>query len=386
MNMRATCRERFRKTKDGRRVSKGWYVFTYDDGRQTEHRAKSRVSAEAIVAQLNLEEEAADHWMVGGALPCDEALRGWLRTHAAEMSESTEQTHRSSIEGHLIPFFGSRDLRNLTRDDMRSFATDRFKAKLSAATITNALSALRRVFSLHVEAGLLDRNPAQGCGDMVAKIGRRYAGQGVREVDAWTRDEAATLLRVAQEREPYLYPVLLAALSTGMRRGELLALRWEHVQPDAIRVRDSLVRGATKTPKSDRARSVPMSPEMRGLLAELRKSRRRREGLTDPELVFTNVSGEQWDEGNFRRAWRRLRQRCVDDAGKPLVRPLSFHCCRHTFASWSLDAGKSVVWLQHALGHARPETTLRRYSHWVQPEAEDMGFLRLVPRSTSAAK
>ncbi len=382
MSMRATCRERFRKTKDGDRVSKGWYVFTYDGEKQTERKARSRESAEAMVAQLNLEEEAADHWLVGGPLPCDEALRGWISTYAAELSPSTEETHRFSIETHLVPFFGSRDLRTLTRDDMRAFAEDRFKAKKSAATIKNALSALRRVYSLHVEEGVLDRNPVARCGELVARIGRRYEGQGVREVDAWTRGETATLLRVAREREPYVYPVLLAALCTGMRRGELLALRWEHIQPDGIRVRDSLVRGTVKTPKSDRARTVPLSPEMRDLLDELRGTRRTREGAwSDPETVFTTAEGERWREQNFGWAWKRLRRRCVDDAGKALVRPLSFHCCRHTFASWALDAGKSIVWLQHSLGHASPDTTLRRYSHWVQHEQEDMSFLRLVEKA-----
>jgi hypothetical protein len=48
-----------------------------------------------------------------------------------------------------------------------------------------------------------------------------------------------------------------------------------------------------------------------------------------------------------------------------------------------LDAGKSIVWLQHALGHASPDTTLRHYSHWVKQEHEDMGFLRLVEVSES---
>jgi integrase len=379
VSMRAKARERFRKNKTGERVSKGWYVFTYNGNKQTERKANSKESAERIVSQINSEEQAADHWMVGGALPCDEACRGWIKTHKAELSVSTEATNRSLIENHVAPYFGSRDLRTITRDDIRAFAEERFEAELSAATITNALSVLRRVCSLHVDAGLLDINPATGCGDMVKRISRRYAGQGIREVDAWTRDEVATLLATAKAHEPYVYPVLLAALATGMRRGELLALRWEHIQPDGIRVRDSLVRGRIKGPKSDKPRNVPLSPEIKNLLEELRGSRRSREGLwAEPGIIFTTATGGTWDEHNFGRAWRRLRARCVDDQGKALVRPLSFHCCRHTFASWALDAGKSIVWLQHALGHASPETTLRRYSHWVKPEQEDMGFLRLV--------
>lgn len=256
---------------------------------------------------------------------------------------------------------------------------NRFDTGLSAATIKNALSALRRVYSLHIEADVLEKNPARNCGDLVSRIGRRYADQGVREVDAWTRDEATALLEKARKTEPFVYPVLLAALCTGMRRGELLALRWEHVQPDGIRVRDALVSGSIKTPKSDKARTVPLSPEMQNLVADQRRSIARREGgWADPGYVFTNANGKRWDENNFGRSFRRLRRKCVTDDGKPLVRPLSFHCCRHTFASWALEGGKSIVWLQHALGHASPETTLRRYSHWVKPDQEDMGFLRLV--------
>ncbi len=121
---------------------------------------------------------------------------------------------------------------------------------------------------------------------------------------------------------------------------------------------------------------------MSGLLDDLRRSRREREGAwSEPELIFTTKTGGQWEEQNFSRAWRRLRRLCVDGKGKALVRPLAFHCARHTFASWALEAGKSIVWLQHALGHASPDTTLRRYSHWVQQEHEDMSFLKLVEKS-----
>ena len=378
MSMRATYRERFRKNKAGERVSKGFYVFTYDGQKQTERKAKDEASAKRIVAQLNAEEEAAEHWMVGGPLPCDEAVRGWLRTHEPELSPSTAATHRASIEQHLAPYFGDRDLRTLTRDDIRAFAVNRFEDKKSAATITNALSVLRRVYSLHIEAGLLEKNPATGCGDMVTRISRRYNNTGVREVDAWTRDEVSVLLAAAKEHEPHVYPVLLAAIATGMRRGELLALRWEHIQQDTIRVRDSLVKGQIKTPKSDRARSIPIYPEMRELLQSLRRNRRRRQGLREPDYVFTSPEGGIWNEDKFGWAWTRLRGRCVDDSGKPLVRPLSFHCCRHTFASWALEDGRSIVWVQSILGHASAETTLRRYSHWVQPEKADAGFLRLA--------
>ncbi len=142
------------------------------------------------------------------------------------------------------------------------------------------------------------------------------------------------------------------------------------------------MRGSTKTPKTDRARSVPISPELRALLADVRKSPREREGAwSNPIYVFTTATGVQWHEQNFERSWLRLRRRCIDDHSKALIRPLSFHCARHTFASWALASVKSIVWVQHALGHASPDTTLRTYSHFIPKDREDMGFLRLVQES-----
>jgi integrase len=165
-----------------------------------------------------------------------------------------------------------------------------------------------------------------------------------------------------------------------MRRGELLALRWEHIGSADIRVRDALVRGKIKTPKSGKARSVPISAELAEVFKEQRRTRKKREGaFSDPGYVFTNADGERWEEDGFARAWKRLRRICVDSDEHEL-RSLSFHCCRHTFASWALDAGKSVTWVQRALGHADASTALRCYAHFVPEETPDMGFLRLVHR------
>lgn len=383
--MKATARETFRRRKDGTRVSAGWYVFTYNGNKQSGRKVSSEAVARRMAAQINQEEVAADRWLEEGPMPLDEKLRGWIAVEGKTLADSTEETHRASIETHLIPHFGSRDMRSVGREDLIEFIDDRFRAKKSAATIKNALSALRRVYSLHVEAGVLDRNPALNCGKLVAQIERKYVEEGVREVDAWTRDEVELLLEKARERERFVYPVLFAALSTGMRRGELLALRWEDIGRDEIRVRRALVKNRIKAPKSGKPRSVPLADDLRAMLDEWRASRKSREGaFSEPGWVFTNANGNQWDPHNFGRSWRRLRTRCVDDQGEMLIRPLSFHCCRHTFASWALDSGKSITWVQHALGHSDPATTLRRYAHFVPEEKPDMGFLGLVHRAPDA--
>ena len=144
-------------------------------------------------------------------------------------------------------------------------------------------------------------SPLTGCSRCLSRP--RLSLQGARGKPR----KSAPGCHTAQVHEPHVYPVLMAAIATGMRRGELLALRWEDIGEEEIRGRSALVRGKIKTPKSDKARSVPIYPELRTVLEDLRRTRKKREGLTGPGLVFTSPVGGIWDEDKFGWAWRRLR-------------------------------------------------------------------------------
>jgi len=92
----------------------------------------------------------------------------------------------------------------------------------------------------------------------------------------------------------------------------------------------------------------------------------------EPTHVFLSPNGKRWDERNFARAFNRLRTKAHKTQN---VRPLHFHCARHTFASWALEGGRSIKWVQTMLGHASAELTLRTYSHLMPTVDEDMDFL-----------
>ena len=126
-----------------------------------------------------------------------------------------------------------------------------------------------------------------------------------------------------------------------MRKGEVLGLHWKDVKTDRIVVRRSLGRGSITTPKSGRTREVPVSGDLRTVLDGLAEHRHIDEGpWTDPEFVFLSLQGMRWEERNFARAFDRLRRKAHKDEK---VRPLTFHCARHTFASWALEGGSVVV-------------------------------------------
>jgi len=164
---------------------------------------------------------------------------------------------------------------------------------------------------------------------------------------------------------------------TGLRRGELLGLKWQDVDFDSLRihVRRAYVQSAVTTPKSGRARHVAMATPLASLLMDVLGARRKealaREWPEVPEWIFCSETGGPLDQDNFERSWRRVRRR----AQKLGVRPLRLHCTRHTWASLALAAGKSVRWVADQLGHADPALTLRVYARVIPDQENDLSFL-----------
>jgi integrase len=303
-------------------------------------------------------------------LPCDVELRRWHTTYAPTFKPSFEAESDRTIRNHLVPFFGSRDLREIREEDLLRFIGAKLDDGLAPRTIETHLSVLRRVLSLAYLEGHLPRNPASRLGELMRRVEKSAATEaGV--VDSWNRDEIETLLRVAREHE--------------LRRGELLGLQWSDVDFDRYRihVRRAWVKGAMTSPKSGRGRYIAMAPGVGSLLLDLLATRRREalsRGWPDvPEFVFPGETGKPLDENNIERTWRWLRRR----AQKKGVRPLELHCTRHTWASFALSSGKSVRWVADQLGHASPMLTLKTYAHAIREEEADLSFADFEVREGS---
>ena len=117
-----------------------------------------------------------------------------------------------------------------------------------------------------------------------------------------------------------------------------------------------------------------MSPRLYEVLSELAETRKKREGhWSDPGYVFLSPRGKQWDETNFSRGYRRLRQRFAEKK----IRPLRLHDMRHTFATLAIEGGRSIMWVSQVLGHQDPSLTLRTYAHVLERENDDLGFLEV---------
>jgi len=178
------------------------------------------------------------------------------------------------------------------------------------------------------------------------------------DIEVFSVEEVMALVRAAaSEQDAAIY---LTAAFTGLRRGELLALRWRDVdfEGHVIRVRASYADGVLTTPKSGKVRSVPMAPDVASALAKLGQRER---WTGDDDLVFVGQVGSYLDG----RALRRRYDAALKRAG---LRKLRFHDLRHTFGT-RMIAKADIRRVQEWMGHADIQTTMK-YLHYAPREGD----------------
>jgi integrase len=255
---------------------------------------------------------------------------------------STLRDYRSVIEAHLLPRFGAERIEDVTpamiEDSRASLGTD-----LASRTKNKLLVILHGVFRRAQSVWGLPRNPVAG----IEKHRHRASG----DIDVFAPEEVLALVRAASDEQDAA--IYLTAAFTGLRRGELLALRWRDVDfaGQAIRVRSSYAGGQLATPKSGKVRSVPMAPDVAAALAVLG---RRERWTGDEDLVFAGQGGGHLDGSALRRRYAAALRR----AG---LRPLRFHDLRHTFGT-RMIAKADICRVQEWMGHADVQTTMK-YLH-----------------------
>ncbi len=247
---------------------------------------------------------------------------------------------------HLLPAFGDRPLCDIRRVDIQRFVTEKMtRQNLSWQTAVHLRNLMSGTLERAVEWGYLEANPARRI--KMPPMQRR------RKTIVLTRGQLATLLQVLQEPVKTL---AITAAMTGLRIGEVLALRWKNVDFDkcVIRVREAVFEGNLSSPKSrSSVRDIPMEPSLRRLLSEYRKA------ASVEAFVFASRNGTPLDSHNL--LGRVLKPACKR-AGLPSI---SWHSFRHTHATLLSDLGESLKTAQAQLGHARLSTTAEIYTHIV---------------------
>lgn len=288
---------------------------------------------------------------------------------------STVENLESETRKHLVPFFGDRSVDRIDADDVADLIAALEAKGLSPKTIRNVIGTLSALFNFAKgpRRRWATHNPCDGA--------ELPAIADAEEIRFLTMAELQRLIEHArkgmyQDLDRALYRV---AAMTGLRLGELLALRWRDVDwvAGVIRVRRNYVRGRYGTPKSRRSsRAVPMADEVGGVLDRLFQASAFQD---DDNLVFGHpVTGRAIPKANITR---RLHK-ALADAG--LDSTHVFHDLRHTFGTTMAAAGVPMRALQEWMGHKHISTT-ERYADYAPRATEGEMISAAFARPEAAA-
>ena len=301
-----------------------------------------------------------------GRTTVDGYLEDWLAAAGRALRPSTASTYERHIRLHVLPTIGRVPVARLQPAQLDRLYAGLLAKGLSRTTVQHVHSILRRALKQAARRGIVARNPT----DLVDSPGRDHP-----EMRVLSAEQARALLAAARlPRHARFEAMYVLAVTTGMRRGELFALRWVDVDLpghaltvsgtlDRIRrpgQRSSLERTPPKTKTS--MRRVPLTSTA---VEALQRHQRRQDQETayfgsdwvDSGLVFCNERGRPLEPSNFlQRSFGPL----LEDAGVPHVR---FHDLRHTAATLMAAQGVHTKVVSEMLGHASIGITLDLYSH-----------------------
>ena len=316
-----------------------WYVQYRDaSGRRVKRSTgtTNRREAEELEGKWRLESRQERLWGTQPRYTFDELMLRYLK--------ETQSTKRSAERDawtikRLQPYFAGRVLNDLKRSDVRGYVLSRRADDVKGSTINRELGLL----SAALNVARLDwdwdiPNPAQGM--------REAEPEGRKFFLTLPQFDALVSAAARQKRAPYLADLVVVAVMTGCRKGELLGLEWSRVDFDAgvIRLRDS-------DTKAGKSRLVPINEAARAALQ--RRLAYRKARCPDAAWVFCGPDGERIAsvKSSFRHACK--------SAG---IAGMRFHDLRHTCGSWLAQAGVPEGHIAAVLGHSTVRMT-ERYAH-----------------------
>jgi len=286
-------------------------------------------------------------------------LEMWLNEYAKNnLSPRGFERYSGIIRKHLIPDLGKVTLTLLKPEHLQKHYAAKLNDGLSSRTVRYHHALIHVALQTAVKWGLVSRNVA----DAVDPPRFRRI-----EMQTWDEEEVNQFLEGAKE-SPY-YSLFYTALFTGMRRSEILALRWQDVdciycQIYVNRSLHQLKNGSfifTQPKSAKSSRTIALTPSTILMLREYQeKQKLEREmlgtSLADGDLVFSNLEGKPLRPNTITRAWTTLAAKC----GLKVIR---LHDARHTHASLMLKQGIHPKVVQERLGHSSIQMTIDTYSH-----------------------
>jgi len=321
-----------RKRKNG---SVRWYLDYWDATGKRVQRVAEHASSkeEALIALksavLDVHYQACGISAPSQNLSFSEFSQMYLDNYA-KVNKRSWRDDSYRLEAKMKPFFGRYQLQDITPLMIEKYRAQRLEQGVTRSTVNRETTILKKMFNLAIDWNLTVQNPA-----LKVKL---FSEKDTQKEKILTGEEEVKLLA---ESPAFLRPILAVALNTGMRRGEILNLRWEQVD-----LAKRLI--VVKQTKSGKDRLIPINDGLYAVLRALKALGGRQ------DLVFPNpMTGKPYTEvkKSFKLACKR--------AG---IVGLRFHDLRHTFASRLVEAGADIVTVRDLLGHFSVKMT-QRYTH-----------------------
>ena len=295
----------------------------------------------------------------------------WEPVVLPTLKYATQRHYKYMLGVHVIPAFGERRLPDISREAIQTFLAAKLRNGFAWETVHHIRCALSKVLGTAEDWSYISDNPVRK-----TRLPRRECNS---ERPVITPQHIQRLIAVLPE--PAKSIALLLVL-TGLRIGELFALRWKNVNlhDKVLQVTETVYEGRFDKPKTKRSvRAIPLCREAVSILSALRRD------TSEPEqLVFATHSGRPLCRRNLLRrqlgpAWKKL--------GLPKV---TWHALRHCHATLLDAVGAPLGSVQALLGHASPEVTRQIYLHAIPGEqrraVERVGKLLIGPKRTQVAE
>lgn len=348
------------------------HTFTLPDGTRKYVYAKTKKELEEKVLKLKIE------LSYGVDLKDDTLLSDlvqlWFSTDVkGKVAPNTELNSKGILNNHLMPLIAGYKVKQVTPLQVKMWLNE--TGKLNKRSATTCFRALKEAFNIAEENGLIMRSPV---------LGRYKAGgkEPTMKRDALTPDEELRLIEVLQGTEQLLYVRFL--LATGARRNEALALMWDCVDFDnaEVHLRRNLRYIGTKWELLDKlktdssTRVVPLPFDLCRKLKELKAQ-------STSLFVFPAADGGPKNLQSFSNFWnvvhRRFGPSVKENKKYPVYQSqkrVTPHVLRHTYATRCFEAGMDIKEVQYLLGHAKPDITLRIYTHYCLESRKDETFTK----------
>lgn len=280
-----------------------------------------------------------------------EYTEGWYKTYKEpKLKPTTASGYLSTFEHHLFPAWGDRPINQITTGDIQTFLNER--SELAAKTLKEMLVLIRSIFRSAKEDKLILENPAESTRLMIPSTRKT-------EREPLKHDKLMDIIRSLGKLEDDDRRLMSLLIFTGMRRGEVLGLRWEDIDAETgwvHVVRNAVYPGGKNdavvgTPKTEKGkRSIPLDPVLWELLQPVKASGY----VIGGDAPITKMV--------YVRTMQRI-ERTIDMHGA------TAHIFRHSYATMLNDTGASPKTIQGIIGHADISTTMNRYVHGVEEKA-----------------